>query len=69
MGVTGVIVDDLQGLMAVLGGAGREGAAAAAGFMGQVAAAAAVSAAQQQAPAGMPTMPSASTTQFVSAVV
>jgi glycerophosphodiester phosphodiesterase len=68
MGVTGVIVDDLQGLMAVLGGAGREGAAAAAGFMGQVAAAAAASAAQQ-APAGMPSMPGAGSTPIVSAVV
>jgi glycerophosphodiester phosphodiesterase len=68
MGVTGVIVDDLQGLMAVLGGAGQNGAAAAAGFMGQVAAAAAATAAQQ-APAAMPSMPGAGNTPVVSAVV
>jgi glycerophosphodiester phosphodiesterase len=68
LGVTGVIVDDLQGLMAVLGGAGRGGAAAAAGFMGQVAAAAAANAVQQ-APAGMGSMSGAGSTPVVSAVV
>ncbi|KAF6264812.1 Glycerophosphoryl diester phosphodiesterase family-domain-containing protein [Scenedesmus sp. NREL 46B-D3] len=69
MGVTGVIVDDLQGLMAVLGGAGRDGAAMAAGFMEQMATAAAAVNAVQQAPAAMPSMSGAGNTRVVSAVV